>query len=66
MTPNIGDCVMYWDRNGLNIIGGIVADTATGPLTGTPRVRVVDTASEMADDEAGRWIDEAAIIRVAL
>ena len=66
MTPNIGDCVMYWDRNGLNIIGGIVAETAAGPLTGAPRVRVVDTASEMADDEAGRWIDEAAIIRVAL
>ncbi|MCZ2075470.1 MAG: hypothetical protein LC130_10780 [Bryobacterales bacterium] len=66
MTTNIGDHVMYWDRQGVSIIGGIVAETAAGPLTGTPRVRVVDTASEMADDEAGRWIDEAAIIRVAL
>ena len=66
MTPNIGDCVMYWDRNGLSIIGGIVAETATGPLTGTPRVRVVDLTSEMNDDEAGRWIDETAIVHVAL
>jgi len=64
-TPEIGDSVLYWGR-GDTLVHGILAECAISPLTGNPRYRVVDLASEMKDEEAGRWVDILEVVRFDL
>ncbi len=64
--PQPGDLIYY---NGRSINGappqvchGIFAERAPSPLTGRPRIRVVDSWREAADPEAGRWLDATDLI----
>lgn len=56
----VGDRVHYWSsrqgQRGDTLVGGIVAERAPSPLGTGDRLRVVDSAGEMADPDAGRWI----------
>jgi hydrogenase maturation factor len=61
--PQPGDRIIYAGRTG-NHVAGIVAERAIGPLSGNPRYRVVDFASEMRDEEAGRWVDVFHVISI--
>lgn len=56
MAIKVGDVVVYWTPHETQA-EGVVADRAISPLTGNPRVRVVDFASEMSDPDAGKWLD---------
>jgi hypothetical protein len=54
----VGDVVHYWSSRGgsENLVRGVVAERAPSPLGTGDRIRVVDSAGEMSDPEAGRWI----------
>jgi hypothetical protein len=54
----VGDVVHYWSSRGgsENLVRGVVAERAPSPLGTGDRIRVVDSAAEMSDPEAGRWI----------
>ncbi len=60
--PQPGDRVLYHGRH-KNMVRGVLAERAISPLTNNPRYRVVDTAQEISDPEAGRWIDINDVIR---
>ncbi len=60
--PQIGDRVAYHGRDA--IVSGILAERTLSPLTGNPRYRVVDFTSEIADEEAGRWVGIEEVISI--
>jgi hypothetical protein len=59
--PTVGDHCTYhgWYDN---VVGGILAERRISPLTGNPRYRIVDSAGEMKDPHAGRWVDVLHVI----
>jgi len=60
VTAKVGDKVTYL-KDG-HIIKGIVADAMKSPLLGDLHYRIVDFASEMEDEDAGRWINADKLI----